>query len=104
MIEVRKTSLFVTWLANLGDPNAKGRIVSRISRLEHGNPGDVRPVGGGISEMRIGYGPGYRVYYLLTWRDPGHSLMRRRQEKPRLGHQESQGAGEGNLTETDKCP
>lgn len=64
MIEVRKTSLFVTWLANLGDPNAKGRIVSRISRLEHGNPGDVRPVGGGISEMRIGYGPGYRVYYL----------------------------------------
>ena len=63
MIEVRKTSIFATWLANLGDRNAKGRIVSRITRLEYGNAGDVRPVGGGVSEMRINYGPGYRVYY-----------------------------------------
>lgn len=63
MIEVRKTSIFATWLADLGDQNAKGRIVSRIARLEHGNPGDVRPVGGGVSEMRVNYGPGYRVYY-----------------------------------------
>src|ERR1044072_3340533 len=61
--EFRKTSLFVRWLADLSDPAAKGRIVSRISRLEHGNPGDARPVGAGISEMRIDYGPGSRVYY-----------------------------------------
>jgi putative addiction module killer protein len=63
MPEVRKTSLFAAWLANLADPAAKGRIASRISRLEQGNAGDVRPVGGGISEMRIDCGPGYRVYY-----------------------------------------
>ena len=63
MIEVRITTVFASWLVNLRDQNAKGRIVSRISRLELGNPGDVRPVGGGISEMRIDYGPGYRVYY-----------------------------------------
>ena len=64
MIEVRKTTVFTAWLANLPDRNAKGRIVSRISRLEQGNPGDVRPVGGGVSEMRIDYGPGYRVYFV----------------------------------------
>ena len=63
MIEVRKTSEFAVWLASLRDQNAKGRIVSRISRLEHGNPGDVKAVGGGVSEMRIDYGPGYRVYF-----------------------------------------
>jgi putative addiction module killer protein len=63
MIEVRKTAEFTTWLANLRDHNAKGRIVSRISRLEHGKPGDAKAVGGGVSEMRIDYGPGYRLYY-----------------------------------------
>jgi putative addiction module killer protein len=64
MIEVRKTTDFAGWLANLGDLQAKGRIASRISRLEHGNPGDLRPVGAGISEMRIDFGPGYRIYYV----------------------------------------
>jgi putative addiction module killer protein len=63
MIEVRKTDIFTIWLANLRDQNAKGRIASRISRLELGNPGDVKSVGSGVSEMRIDYGPGYRVYY-----------------------------------------
>ena len=64
MIEVRKTALFAGWLANLRDQSAKGRIVSRITRLELGNPGDVKPVGGGVSEMRIDYGPGYRIYFV----------------------------------------
>ena len=63
MIEVRRTAAFADWLASLRDQNAKGRIVSRISRLEFGNPGDTKSVGGGVSEMRIDYGPGYRVYY-----------------------------------------
>jgi putative addiction module killer protein len=65
MIQVHKTAEFTTWLASLRDHNAKGRIASRISRLEHGNPGDVKSVGGGISEMRIDYGPGYRLYYAM---------------------------------------
>ena len=63
MIEVRKTIVFTTWLAELRDQNAKGRIVSRISRLEQGNPGDVKAVGSGVSEMRVDYGPGYRIYF-----------------------------------------
>jgi putative addiction module killer protein len=63
MIEVRKTAAFTNWLAKLRDQNAKGRIVSRISRLEQGNPGDMKSVGGGISEMRVDYGPGYRIYF-----------------------------------------
>lgn len=63
MIEARGTAEFASWLASLRDQSAKGRIVSRISRLELGNPGDVKSVGGGVSEMRIDYGPGYRVYF-----------------------------------------
>ncbi|MCC6946446.1 MAG: type II toxin-antitoxin system RelE/ParE family toxin [Bradyrhizobiaceae bacterium] len=63
MIEVRQTAVFARWLAALRDDRARGRINARIRRLSIGNPGDVRPVGNGVSEMRIDYGPGYRVYY-----------------------------------------
>jgi putative addiction module killer protein len=63
MIEVRKTDSFVQWLDSLGDVNARARIQARIERLASGNPGDVRPVGEGVSELRIDHGPGYRVYY-----------------------------------------
>jgi putative addiction module killer protein len=63
MIEVRQTSIFVKWLKSLGDESAKARIAIRIRRLSLGNPGDVKPVGKGVSEMRIDYGPGYRVYF-----------------------------------------
>lgn len=63
MIEVRKTEVFVRWLDGLHDIRARARILVRIERLAAGNPGDVEPVGGGISELRINYGPGYRVYY-----------------------------------------
>lgn len=58
------TDEFAAWLAALRDDRAKARIAARIQRLAFGNPGDVKPVGGGIVEMRIDYGPGYRVYYV----------------------------------------
>jgi putative addiction module killer protein len=63
MIEVRKTEHFAKWLDNLNDIRARARIMVRIERLVAGNPGDVKPVGEGVSELRINYGPGYRVYY-----------------------------------------
>lgn len=63
MIEVCKTETFAKWLDALKDIRARARILVRIERLAAGNPGDVKPVGGGISELRIDYGPGYRVYY-----------------------------------------
>ncbi len=64
MVEVRQTSTFKQWLHGLRDRNARLRIVARIRRMELGNPGDVKPVGEGVSEMRIPYGPGYRVYFV----------------------------------------
>jgi len=63
MVEIRKTDLFAKWLDDLRDIQAKARVLVRIERLASGNAGDVKPVGEGISEMRIDYGPGYRVYY-----------------------------------------
>jgi len=64
MIEIRKTELFANWLDNLLDIQAKARVLVRIERLASGNAGDVKPVGEGVSEMRINYGPGYRVYFI----------------------------------------
>jgi putative addiction module killer protein len=64
MIEVRLSAEFRKWLNGLRDANAYARIVQRIRRLERGNPGDVKSVGGGLHEMRIDYGPGYRVYFV----------------------------------------
>ena len=64
--ELRRSVTFDAWLKNLNDSNARARIAARIDRLALGNPGDVKPVGGGVSEMRIDYGPGYRVYYART--------------------------------------
>ena len=64
MPEVRQTEVFARWLGSLRDRQARARIQARIDRLEIGNPGDVKPVGGGVSEMRIDYGPGYRVYFV----------------------------------------
>ena len=63
MIEIRKTEIFAKWLDGLHDIRARARIQARIERLAGGNPGDVKAVGEGVSELRIDYGPGYRVYY-----------------------------------------
>lgn len=64
MIEVRQTEVFAQWLTSLRDSRARMRINVRMRRLSLGNAGDVKPVGEGISEMRIDYGPGYRVYFV----------------------------------------
>ncbi|MBP8984389.1 MAG: type II toxin-antitoxin system RelE/ParE family toxin [Syntrophobacterales bacterium] len=63
MIEIRKTEVFAKWLDNLNDVRARARVLVRIERLAAGNPGDVASVSEGVSELRIDYGPGYRVYY-----------------------------------------
>lgn len=64
MVEVIKSTTFDRWLRKLKDRRAKARIQMRIDRLALGNPGDVEPIGEGLSELRIDYGPGYRVYFL----------------------------------------
>lgn len=64
MIEVRYSAEFGKWLNGLRDANAYARIVQRIRRMERGNPGDAKSVGGGLHELRIDYGPGYRVYFV----------------------------------------
>lgn len=66
MYEIHRSATFDSWLTNLNDSNARARIAARIDRLALGNPGDVKPVGTGVSEMRVDYGPAYRVYYAQT--------------------------------------
>lgn len=63
MIEMRKTEVFGRWLDGLRDIRARARIQVRLERLASGHVGDARPVGEGVSELRIDYGPGYRVYF-----------------------------------------
>lgn len=63
MVQIRKTDAFAKWIDELQDIRARARILVRIERLAAGNPGDVKPVGEGVSEMRIDYGPGYRIYF-----------------------------------------
>lgn len=69
MLEIRKTEIYVQWLDELRDIRARARIQVRVERLAAGNAGDVRPVGEGVSELRIDYGPGYRVYFTKRGRD-----------------------------------
>ena len=63
MIEIRQTEVYAKWFKRLRDRHARARILARIRRLSLGNLGDTTPVGEGVSEMRIDYGPGYRIYY-----------------------------------------
>ncbi|MFN0196807.1 MAG: type II toxin-antitoxin system RelE/ParE family toxin [Planctomycetaceae bacterium] len=62
-MEILKTDVFARWIDNLRDLQARTRILIRIERLAMGNPGDVKPIGEGVSELRINHGPGYRVYF-----------------------------------------
>ena len=75
MIEVRKTEIFANWIDGLHDIRARARILARIERLTAGNPGDVKPVGEGVLELRIDYGPGYRVYYKKNRAKNDNSLV-----------------------------
>jgi putative addiction module killer protein len=67
--EIRETDRYKKWYQKLNDIQARARIKTRIRRLSLGNPGDCQPIGNGLSEMRIHYGPGYRVYYKDTGRE-----------------------------------
>lgn len=64
MIEIRETTAYSSWFSSLRDLRARARIDVRIRRLSLGNPGDTKLIGQGVRELRIDYGPGYRVYYL----------------------------------------
>jgi putative addiction module killer protein len=84
MIEVRRTPEFDDWLHRLRDERAKARIASRIQRMAFGNPGDCKRLGGGLMEMRVDYGPGYRIYF--TRRGPDVVILlcggdKRRQQR-----------------------
>jgi putative addiction module killer protein len=63
MFEIRRTAEFIDWLTDLRDVQARARIAKRLDRLVDGNFGDAKPVGGGVSELRFTFGPGYRVYF-----------------------------------------
>lgn len=64
MIDIRQTDEYEEWFESLRDRNAKSRVDIRVRRLSLGNPGDRKAVGEGVFELRIDYGPGYRVYYI----------------------------------------
>ena len=68
MYDIRKTDTYAEWLDGLRDIHARARVLARVERFAAGNPGDVKAVGEGVSELRIDYGPGYRVYFTMRGR------------------------------------
>lgn len=64
LVEVRETARFSDWLRALRDATGRAAVAARVRRLAFGKPGDVRAVGGGVSELRVHHGPGYRVYFV----------------------------------------
>lgn len=69
MFQIRKTDVYASWLDGLNDLTGRARILVRIERLAAGHPGDVKPVGDGVCELRMHFGPGYRVYYIQNGRE-----------------------------------
>jgi putative addiction module killer protein len=69
VLQIRKTHIYAEWIDNLRDLQGRTRILVRVERLAAGNPGDVKSVGGGVSELRIHFGPGYRVYFTQRGQD-----------------------------------
>jgi putative addiction module killer protein len=69
MLQIRRTDVYAEWIDNLRDQQARARILVRVERLAAGNPGDVKPVGSGVSELRIHFGAGYRVYFTQHGQD-----------------------------------
>ena len=100
MVEIRQTRADIRWFRKIRGTQARVRILTRIRRLSLGNPGDVRPVGEGVSEMRIDYGPGYRVYYARRGETTVVLLARWHQEHSGSGHQEGPEAGTESIAGT----
>jgi putative addiction module killer protein len=71
VLQIRKTHVYAEWIDNLRNLQGRARILVRVERLAFGNPGDVKSVGGGVSELRIHFGPGYRVYFTQI----GHDIV-----------------------------
>lgn len=69
MFQIRKTDVYASWLDGLNDLTGRARILVRIERLAAGHPGDVKPVGDGVCELRLHFGPGYRVYFIQNGRE-----------------------------------
>ena len=97
MIEIRQTDVYARWFRRLRDRLARVRMDNRIRRLSLGNPEDVRPVGEGVSAIRIDYGPGYRVYSVQRGEAPDSPSCRRRQGQSGAGHTKSTGVGTGTV-------
>ena len=97
MIEIRKTEVFAKWLDGLQDIRARARVLVRIERLATGNPGDVAPVGEGVSELKINYGPGYRVYYKQFGETACYSAGWRGQTYPSQRHQNRLASGKKSI-------
>jgi putative addiction module killer protein len=93
MIEIKQTATFMTWESKLKDQRAKAAIAARIFRLANGLPGDVSPVGQGVSELRIHYGPGYRVYFQQRGDGNRHPAMWWRQGQPVQGYRNGETPG-----------
>lgn len=69
-MKIEQTDEFALWLRDLKDTTGRNRILARIDRLRFGNPGDAKSVGGGVTEMRVHHGPGYRLYFLRRGETP----------------------------------
>jgi len=71
VLQIRKTDVYAEWIDNLRDLQGRARILVRVERLASGNPGDVKAIGGGVSELRVHFGPGYRLYFTQR----GHDIV-----------------------------